>query len=96
MTIDDRVWVDLMKADGNGRVWLTTIGTRRDLERLGIQLREGIPLKLWSDDVDDTGRPDNLIVDGIAHFSSEIGVWVALVDWQAVRHESELNDQGSG
>ena len=95
MTTDDRVWVDLMKADGTGRVWLTTIGTRRDLDRLGIQLREGLPLKLWSDDIDAAGNTDNLLVEGVAHFYEERGVWVALIDWDRVRHQSEsASDRG--
>lgn len=77
MIIDDGIRFDLMKVDGRGRVWLTTIGTRRDLDRLGIRLREGLPLKLWSDDVAAAGNPDNLLVEGVAHFYEERGVWVA-------------------
>lgn len=90
MTMEDRIWVDFMKADRVGRIWLTTIGTRRDLERLRIELREGLPLKLWTDDLDEAGKEDNLIVDGVAHFYEEVGVWVALIDWDHVRHESEV------
>lgn len=89
MTITNRIWVDFMKADGTGRIWLTTIGTQRDLKRLGIQIQEGLPLKLWTDDLDEAGKEDNLIVDGVAHFYEEAGVWVALVDWNDVHHESE-------
>jgi hypothetical protein len=44
------------------------MGTTRDLKRYGITLREGLVLHLYMDDADDSGQPDNLIVDGVVHY----------------------------
>jgi hypothetical protein len=57
MAGEPRVQVDLMKPDAQRRVVLTTVGTRRDLERYGIELEEGLLLHLYTDDADEDGKP---------------------------------------
>ena len=81
-----RVFVDFMKTDGKRRLELSTQGTREDLERLGIQLEEGLHLAAYSDDVGDSGVRNDLLVDGIVH-QDELGRWVLEIDWNAIRHE---------
>lgn len=88
-----RIWVDFMKTDGSGRLLLTAMGTREDLKRLGIELREGLLLKLYSDDADEAGVRNDLIVDGSAHFDDANRHWVAEIDWNAIRHQSEIGAQ---
>lgn len=41
-----------------------------------------------SDDLDDQGQLDELLVDGVVSFSEEEHGWVAAIDWAAVRHAS--------
>jgi hypothetical protein len=60
-----RVWVDFGKTDDERRLRLTARDTREDLERLGIQLREGLRLEVYSDDLNDAGERDDLIAEGI-------------------------------
>jgi len=90
-----RVFVDFMNTDGKKhpdgkrRVLLTTTGTREDLASGRIELHEGLRLMLYSDDADEHGRPDPLIVEGTVRFDSVGQRWVAEVDWDAVRHESD-------
>jgi hypothetical protein len=82
-----------MKTDTLRRVVLTSVGTRSDLERLGIALEEGLLLKLYTDDADDDGRPDNIVIDGIAHYDEEARRWVATIDWNAIRSDPTMEDR---
>jgi hypothetical protein len=92
MTHTHRIYVDLLKIDGHRRLKLTPVGTREDLDRLGIVLVEGLSLRLYSDDLNDEGERDDFIFDGVAHFDESTETWVAAVDWDAIRHESDLID----
>jgi len=84
-----RVYADFQNLDDVNRLRLVCAGTRRDLERQKIELREGMALTLYTDDADDQGRPDELVADGVAHFNEEENCWVAAIDWQAIRHASD-------
>ena len=54
-----------------------------------IVLREGLLLTLYSDDVDDKGALDELLVEGMASYSEEEHCWVAAIDWAAIHHASD-------
>ena len=45
-----RVWVDFNEGGSDGGLWLTTNGTRRDLEEQGLELHEGLRLTVWQED----------------------------------------------
>lgn len=64
-----------------------------DLKRYGITLREGLVLHLYTDDADDSGQPDNLIVDGVVHYDETLKRWVATYDPAAFQHESDLQGE---
>jgi hypothetical protein len=85
-----RVYADFHNADPQGRVRLNCVGTQEDLSRLGIQLRDGLLLDLYADDADVLGNLDELQVRGVVQFSPDEGLWVAVIDWSAIRHVSEL------
>lgn len=87
MNQPQRVWVDLGKTDDERRVRLVTRGTIEDLQRLGIHLRAGMTLQVYSDDLNDAGERDDLIAEGIVHRSDDSSEWVLVIDWSAVRHE---------
>ena len=84
-----RVYADFQNLDDENRLPLTCAGTRRDLERQGIELREGIALTLYADDANDEGQPDELLAEGIVHYNQADDCWVAAIDWHALRHASE-------
>ena len=67
-----RVFVDFHNADRQGRIRLNTVGTLHDLNRLGIILREGTKLILFSFELE---------TEGTSTYSTEEGVWVAQIDW---------------
>jgi hypothetical protein len=84
-----RVYADFQNLDDENRLRLTCAGTRRDLERQGIELREGMALTLYSDDANDRGKPDELLAEGVVHYDDAEKCWVAAIDWNAIRHASE-------
>lgn len=84
-----RIYADFQNLDGSNRLRLTCNGTLEDLSREKIELREGLILTLYMDDADDEGRPDELRADGTVQFNHEEQVWVAAIDWTALRHASD-------
>jgi hypothetical protein len=84
-----RVYADFQNLDDENRLRLVCAGTRRDLERQRLELRAGMALTLYTDDADDAGRPDKLLADGIVQYNEQEKCWVAVIDWQAIRHGSE-------
>jgi len=83
-----RVYADFQNLDDENRLRLTCAGTRRDLERQALELREGMALTLYTDDATDDGQSDELLADGVVHFNQAENCWVAIIDWQAIRHAS--------
>ena len=53
-----KVYADFHNADPQGRLRLNCVGTLEDLAQQHIELREGLPLTLYSDDLDDKGQLD--------------------------------------
>jgi hypothetical protein len=76
---------DFQNLDDENRLRLTCAGTRRDLERQGIQLRQGMSLTLYTDDANDQGEPDELMTEGTVQYNEAEKCWVAAIDWQALR-----------
>jgi hypothetical protein len=87
-----KIYADFQNLDDSNRLRLTCAGTRQDLAREGIELREGLTLTFYMDDADDRGSPDELRVDGVVHYDECESIWVASVDWSTVRHASEEAD----
>lgn len=84
-----KVYADFQDLDDSNRLRLTCAGTKADLARLGIQLREGLVLTFAMDDLDDEGRPDELRAEGVVSFNEDERCWVAAIDWSALRHASQ-------
>ena len=80
-----KVYADFHNADRHGRLRLNCVGTLEDLAEQQVELREGLPLTLYSDDLNDKGRLDELLVEGVAAFSEEEHCWVAAIDWKAIQ-----------
>jgi hypothetical protein len=84
-----RIYHDFQNVDSQGRLRLICAGTIEDLANNQIELRDGLVLSLYSDDVDAEGRLDELLLDGVVSFSNEEQCWIATVDWNATRHTSD-------
>jgi hypothetical protein len=83
------VHADFHNADQQGRLRLNSAGTLRDPKQHGMEFHPGLRMRFYSDDASDAGEQDNLVVDGVVEYSAEENCWVATVDWNAVRHESD-------
>jgi hypothetical protein len=71
-----KVYADFQNADRQGRVRLNCVGTVADLAQHHIFLREGLILTLYSEELE---------VEGHVHYSAEEHLWVAAIDWDAIR-----------
>jgi hypothetical protein len=87
-----KVYADFHNADPHGRLRLNCVGTIEDLSRQQVELRDGLLLTLYSDDLDANGQLDELLVDGVVSYSGEEHCWVATIDWSAIRHASDAQD----
>lgn len=87
--MNPKVFVDFHNCDPQRWPRLTSVGTLEDLSRQQIQLREGLVLALYADDGDENSRENELRCDGTVTFSTDEHCWVAVIDWNAVRHASD-------
>ena len=74
-----RVYADFHSADAKGHLRLNCVGTLQDLSRQRIVLEEGLRLMLYSEDLETEGR---------VQFSNEENIWVAAIDWNAIRESA--------
>lgn len=88
-----RVYADFHNADSQGRLRLNCVGTLEDLARQKVELREGLHLTLYADDLDDQGQLDELRAEGVVSFAPEEHCWVVTIDWSAIRHASDEPDE---
>jgi hypothetical protein len=70
------ILADFQNADSIGRLRLNCAGTIQDLGAQGITLREGLQVELYDEE---------LAADGVVSYSQEERIWVAAVDWKAIR-----------
>ena len=75
-----RIYADFQNLDDANRLRLTCAGTHEDLQRQGIQLRQGMVLLFYTDDADDDGRPDELQAEGVVEYDPTEECWGASVD----------------
>ncbi len=76
-----KVFADFHNADTQGRLRLNCIGTVEDLARQNIELQNGQLLTLYSEDLE---------VNGAVQYSSEEKLWVAAIDWNAIKQLDEI------
>jgi hypothetical protein len=76
------VYADLQNADAQGRLRLNCIGTIRDLAQQSVSLHDGLELTLYDEDLE---------VEGKVLFSSEEHLWVAAIDWKAIRPKAAMH-----
>ena len=79
-----RVFADFHNADVKGRVRLNCTGTEEDLTCQKISLQEGQSLILYSEDLE---------VDGVVRYSEKENLWVAVIDWDAIREIAPVVSQ---
>ena len=93
-----RIYVDFNEMVTGNIVLLSKNDTKSDSKGNIITFYEGMPVKIYSDDIED-GKPDNLIADGIAikyDLSSKKYwnhvKWCCKIDGNGIRHESDIKN----
>ncbi len=77
-----RVYADFHNADSKGRLRLNCAGTIQDLAGQQTELRNGLTLTFYSEELE---------ADGQVLYSSEENLWVAVINWNEIREtESSL------
>jgi hypothetical protein len=71
-----RVFADFHNADSKGRLRLNCVGTLIDLACQKIILQDSQHLIFYSEELE---------VDGVVQYSKEEDLWVAVIDWNAIR-----------
>jgi hypothetical protein len=77
-----RVFADFHNADAQGRLRLNCVGTVQDLAHQQITLRDGLILALYSEDLE---------VEGVVRYSTEENLWVAIINWNAIRDVGSIS-----
>jgi len=90
-----KIYADFQNLDDFNRLRLTCAGTLEELKNQEIELKEGMLLTFYTDDVDDHGQPDELLTEGTMHYNGDEQYWVASIDWSAIRHASEEKSRDS-
>jgi len=70
------VYADFQNADPQGRVRLTVIGTIESLARSGLRLTDGLCATIHDEELE---------ADGVVRYSADEHIWVAEIDWNAIR-----------
>jgi hypothetical protein len=78
-----QVFVDFHNADSQGQLRLNCVGTLEDLASQKVKLKEGQQLTLYSE--------DELEVDGVVHYSQVENIWVAVIDWNAIKQADSVD-----
>jgi hypothetical protein len=73
------IYADFNNADSDGRLRLNIRGSLADLERIGSDLAPGLEVELESED---------LRCSGVLEHAVDEGIWVAVIDWNAVEDRS--------
>jgi hypothetical protein len=80
-------------AGPGGRNYFKQIGTAQDVILSDIKLEEGVRLSFYCEDVDDEGRPDELLFDGTVHFDFDKGQWYTITDENSYHHAFHLRSR---
>lgn len=70
------IYADFNNADQMGRLRLNCIGTVRDLGRLGLQLQNGLRVRVHDEELE---------AEAEIGYSSDEHIWVAKIDWDAIK-----------
>jgi hypothetical protein len=90
-----RFYVDFNEMVTDNVVLLSQTDTKRDASGAMIELREGLNVDVYSDDLDEHGNPDALIVSGTVERNDRAdwlsrAKWCCRIDSDGIRHQSDL------
>jgi hypothetical protein len=81
------IFADFNNADERGRLRMNCVGTTIDFARLGIFLQDGLRVVV--------SDHDELEADAELVYSVEEHIWVAKIDWNAIRRVAPATAAGA-
>lgn len=93
-----RIYVDFNEMPQRDLVLLSQQDSKPDSEGNLIHFHEGMKVYVYMTDLDENGRPDNLIADGVAERNTRkdwtrAATWCCRIDSAGIRNESDLQGQ---
>lgn len=90
-----RIYVDFNEMPEEDLVLLSREDSKSDSEGKLVHFHEGMKVYVYMTDLDEDGRPDNLIAEGVVERNTRQdwsrGVkWCCRIDSDYIRHESDL------
>ncbi len=76
-----KIYADFHNAEAQGRLRLNCVGTVKDLALHQVVLRDGLLLTLYSEE---------LATEGQVQYSTDENLWVAIIDWNAIREGTDV------
>jgi hypothetical protein len=76
-------------------VLLSQTDVQKDVHGNDIELVEGLPIAIYSDDIGADGQPDNLVAEGVVIRNKYTGTfphvkWCCQIGPEGIRHQSDL------
>ena len=96
-----RPYVDFNEMPEGDLVLLSREDSKLDSERHLVHLHEGLKVYVYMTDLDEHGRPDNLLAEGVVERNtrkdwSQHVTWCCRIDRNfSIRHESDLKGQST-
>lgn len=89
-----RLYVDFNELIDSDLVLLSQTDFKKDSKGNTVVLKEGMRIKIYSDDRNEKNEPDNLIAEGSVELNQS-GVyknckWICRIDKNGIRHASDL------
>ncbi|WP_050426172.1 hypothetical protein [Bradyrhizobium tropiciagri] len=88
-------YVDFNELMERDVVLLSQTDIKQDVDGNDIELVEGLPIAIYSDDIGASGEPDNLVAEGVVirnrytvHFPHV--KWCCRIGPEGIRHQSDL------
>lgn len=76
-----RIYVDFNETLEENLVLLSKTDSKLDSAGNAVELYEGLLVKIYMDDVDETGNVDNLIAEGIVEKNTITDGWGSAAKW---------------
>jgi hypothetical protein len=92
---EPRIYVDFNEMIEENLVLLSKTDFKQNSDGVPIELKEGMSIKIYSDDENDLNERDNLIADGIVELNTygewtKPAKWNCRIDKNGIKHESDI------
>lgn len=93
---EPRIYVDFNEMLEEDLVLLSKEDSKLDSAGNFVQFYEGLPIKIYMDDIDEYGNIDNLLAEGIVEKNTITEGWGSIAKWncriskEGIYHESDI------